>query len=35
MTGHQAFFTHEAVHNITKTTLDNIIEFRTTGKCAN
>lgn len=31
ITGHQAFFTHEALDNIAETTLGNIIAFRDTG----
>jgi D-lactate dehydrogenase len=35
ITGHQAFFTHEAVKNIAETTIGNITEFEATGQCAN
>ncbi|MFN3325660.1 MAG: 2-hydroxyacid dehydrogenase [Bryobacteraceae bacterium] len=35
ITGHQGFFTHEALVNIVRTTLANIHEFETKGKCAN
>ncbi|MCR9192810.1 MAG: 2-hydroxyacid dehydrogenase [Gammaproteobacteria bacterium] len=31
ITGHQGFFTQEAVHNIAKTTLENVSEFEKTG----
>ncbi|MDH6268494.1 D-lactate dehydrogenase [Rhizobium sp. SG_E_25_P2] len=31
ITGHQAFFTHEALDNIAETTLGNIVAFRDTG----
>ena len=35
VTGHQAFFTQEALHNIAQTTLHNVREFHQTGACAN
>ena len=35
VTGHQAFFTQEALHNIARTTLQNVQEFDQTGACAN
>ncbi|PZO38173.1 MAG: hydroxyacid dehydrogenase [Pseudanabaena frigida] len=35
VTGHQAFFTSEALANIAETTLSNISEFEQTGDCAN
>jgi len=35
VTGHQAFFTDEALTNICETTLRNIIDIRSTGKCDN
>lgn len=35
ITGHQAFFTQEALHNIADTTLGNITEFEKTGSCQN
>jgi len=35
VTGHQAFFTKEALTNISETTLSNIAEFSKTGKCKN
>lgn len=35
ITGHQAFFTREALHNIMHTTLTNITDFETTGTSAN
>ncbi len=35
ITGHQAFFTHEAVKNIAETTIGNITEFEASGQCAN
>lgn len=35
VTGHQAFFTHEAIVNIAKTTLENVTEFEQTGGCIN
>ncbi len=35
ITSHQAFFTQEALHNIAKTTLENIREFFTQGKIPN
>ncbi|MGH7496969.1 MAG: 2-hydroxyacid dehydrogenase [bacterium] len=35
ITGHQAFFTDEALTNIAETTLANITEFEQTGKCRN
>jgi D-lactate dehydrogenase len=35
VTGHQAFFTREALHAIAHTTLSNITEFAKQGACAN
>ena len=35
ITGHQGFFTGEALQNIAKTTLENISEFEESGGCAN
>lgn len=35
ITGHQAFFTEEALTNIAATTLANVSEFERTGACAN
>lgn len=35
VTSHQAFFTKEALSNIANTTIENIIEFNSTGKCKN
>ncbi|GAA5523884.1 D-lactate dehydrogenase [Microbulbifer aestuariivivens] len=35
VTGHQAFFTHEAITNIARTTLENVTEFERTGSCSN
>lgn len=35
VTAHQAFFTDEALNNICNTTLNNIIEYRRTGKATN
>jgi len=35
VTGHQAFFTEEALHNIAETTLSNITEMETTHTCQN
>ncbi|WP_323750400.1 2-hydroxyacid dehydrogenase [Marinobacter sp.] len=35
ITGHQAFFTRNAMENIALTTLGNITELEQTGKCAN
>ena len=35
ITGHQAFFTEEALNNIAETTLANITSFSETGTCAN
>lgn len=35
ITGHQAFFTAEALANIAQTTLANLSEFEATGTCAN
>lgn len=35
ITGHQAFFTREALHNIADTTLGNITEFEQTGTSSN
>ena len=33
VTGHQAFFTHEALHGIVDTTLSNIQQVEKTGEC--
>ncbi len=35
ITGHQAFFTRNALENIAATTVANLTEFETTGRCAN
>jgi D-lactate dehydrogenase len=35
VTGHQAFLTDKALHNIAETTLKNITEFELTGTCTN
>ena len=35
ITGHQAYFTREAITNITKVTLANATEFENTGECSN
>lgn len=35
ITGHQAFFTHEALDNIARTTLRNIQQFEQEGRCDN
>lgn len=35
ITGHQGFFTVEALHNIAQTTLENISHFEKTGECQN
>lgn len=35
ITGHQGFFTREAMTNITRTTLGNVAEFEKTGQCEN
>ena len=35
VTGHQAFLTGKALHNIAETTLRNFSEFEADGKCAN
>lgn len=35
VTSHQAFLTNEALSNIAQTTIENIEEFFTTGKCKN
>lgn len=35
ITGHQAFFTHEALQNIAQTTLENLAQLDTTGACDN
>lgn len=35
VTGHQAFFTHEAMTAIAETTLRNVHEIETTGRCNN
>ncbi len=35
ITGHQAFFTQEALHEIATTTLANLTAFERTGKCGN
>jgi D-lactate dehydrogenase len=35
VTGHQAFFTSQALSNIAETTLSNITEFEKTGNCIN
>jgi D-lactate dehydrogenase len=35
VTGHQAFFTHEALTSIAETTLNNIHDIETTNECSN
>jgi D-lactate dehydrogenase len=35
VTAHQAFFTREAMGNIADTTIGNLTEFESTGRCAN
>jgi D-lactate dehydrogenase len=35
ITGHQAFFTREALKNIADTTMDNLSQWEKTGTCAN
>lgn len=35
ITGHQAFFTEEALRGISMTTLDNVSDFEKTGECKN
>ena len=35
ITGHQGFFTREALENIAATTIANVSEFAATGECAN
>jgi D-lactate dehydrogenase len=35
ITGHQGFFTEEALADITQTTMDNLSEFERSGKCIN
>jgi D-lactate dehydrogenase len=35
ITGHQAYFTRNALENIATTTLSNITEFELTGTCSN
>lgn len=35
VTGHQGFFTREAITNIARTTLTNVAEFERDGQCAN
>jgi D-lactate dehydrogenase len=35
ITGHQAFFTREALDNIAATTVANLTEIETSGRCAN
>src|SRR5581483_6244901 len=35
ITGHQAFFTRNALEKISATTLQNISEFERTGRCSN
>lgn len=35
VTSHQAFLTEEALSNIAQTTVNNLIELQTTGKCKN
>ena len=35
ITGHQAFFTREALENIARTTIDNLTEWQQNGECAN
>jgi len=35
ITGHQAFFTHDALESIAHTTLGNLSELEEKGQCAN
>ena len=35
VTSHQAYLTTEALNNIAKTTIENILSFEKTGKCPN
>lgn len=35
VTSHQAFLTEEALENIAKTTIENIVQFEKTGRCEN
>ncbi|WP_237058734.1 2-hydroxyacid dehydrogenase [Microbulbifer sediminum] len=35
VTGHQGYFTHEAICNIAQTTLQNVAEFESHGQCSN
>jgi D-lactate dehydrogenase len=35
ITGHQAFYTRQALENIARTTLQNITDFESTGTCTN
>lgn len=35
VTGHQAFFTREALENIARTTIDNLTQWQQSGACAN
>lgn len=35
VTSHQGFFTREAMHNISRTTLQNVRDFLSTGRCEN
>ena len=35
ITGHQAFFTREAMENIAATSMENIAEWEATGTCKN
>ncbi|SDJ56162.1 2-hydroxyacid dehydrogenase [Microbulbifer yueqingensis] len=35
VTGHQGYFTREAISNIAKTTLANVTEYETSGECSN
>ena len=35
VTSHQAYLTTEALNNIAKTTIENILSFEKTGKCQN
>jgi len=35
LTGHQGFLTKEALEDIAQTTVENILEFATTGTCRN
>ena len=35
VTSHQAFLTEEALNNIAQTSIENILEFFSTGKCKN